>query len=309
MINTVTLNPALDLILYLGSFRRNITNRTDAPTVTMGGKGTHVSMDLQLMGVPSRAYGFGYGESGKRIMQMLEQSGVQARFVYDAAHGESRSNYLIVEKDSGDATLIATKGPTPTDAHVQALYDLMDSDLGMSEALVLSGDASNFPDPQVYDRIMDRLAPKNLRIYLDASGATLLQAVQRSPFLIKPNQDEMELLTGLPMEDPADVRRGIEALDRRCSIENIVVSMGGQGSLARIGSDLYRIRAPKVNVSNTVGCGDCLLAGLIRGFEQNLCPEELLAYATACSASTAESPLSVGFDTQRAKELISQVQI
>jgi len=69
------------------------------------------------------------------------------------------------------------------------------------------------------------------------------------------------------MEDPADVRRGIEALDRRCSIENIVVSMGGQGSLARIGSDLYRIRAPKVNVSNTVGCGDCLLAGLIRGFE------------------------------------------
>ena len=102
MINTVTLNPALDLILYLGSFRRNITNRTDAPTVTMGGKGTHVSMDLQLMGVPSRAYGFGYGGSGKRIMQMLEQSGVQARFVYDAAHGESRSNYLRPEFEGID---------------------------------------------------------------------------------------------------------------------------------------------------------------------------------------------------------------
>ena len=40
MINTVTVNPAIDRIVYLDRFVRNITNRIRATKDTMGGKGT-----------------------------------------------------------------------------------------------------------------------------------------------------------------------------------------------------------------------------------------------------------------------------
>ena len=57
MINTVTLNPAVDRILYLNRVQKNITNRTRSGVKTVGGKGTHVSMNLAILGIPSRAFG------------------------------------------------------------------------------------------------------------------------------------------------------------------------------------------------------------------------------------------------------------
>ena len=309
MINTVTLNPALDHILYLNRFERNITNRIARKTTTMGGKGTHVSMNLAVMNEPNRAYGFGFGKNGRRIIDMLAESNVTPRFVYDAGHGESRDNYLIVENDTRDATLVADKGPAPTQEHVEALYRMIEEDLTEGESLNLSGDASNFTDPFAYNRIMERLAPKKCRVFLDASGETLLRAVALNPFLIKPNHSEMSLLAGRPLNTIQDVIGAIAGLDRKQDIHAVMVSLGGDGALARIGDALYRIQPPEVSVYNTVGCGDCMMAGLLYGFEHNMDVESILRHATACSAATAESPLSVGFDAARAKELLPLVKI
>lgn len=66
MINTTTLNLAIDHIIYLNRFVRDITNRIRATQITMGGKGTHVSLNLKLMNSPSRAFGFGV--TGKQII-------------------------------------------------------------------------------------------------------------------------------------------------------------------------------------------------------------------------------------------------
>ena len=141
MINTVTVNPAIDSIIYLDTFVRNITNRIRATQVTMGGKGTHVSLNLTLMGSPSRAFGFGFGATGQRIIDMLRDGGVEPCFIYDRK-GESRTNYLIVEEDTKDATLVADKGPLPSDEQVQAFYDLMNSTVEEGDLLALSGDTS-----------------------------------------------------------------------------------------------------------------------------------------------------------------------
>ena len=69
MINTVTLNPAVDRILYLNRVQKNITNRTRSGVKTVGGKGTHVSMNLAILGIPSRAFGLAYGETGQYILR------------------------------------------------------------------------------------------------------------------------------------------------------------------------------------------------------------------------------------------------
>ena len=83
MINTLTLNPAIDHIFYLDRFRRNITNRLTDTAVSIGGKGTHVSVNLAIMGTPSRAFGFTFGQTGRRILQMLDEAGAEAEIEVD----------------------------------------------------------------------------------------------------------------------------------------------------------------------------------------------------------------------------------
>lgn len=307
MINTLTLNPAIDAILYVDTFRRNVTNRARASAQTMGGKGTHVSMNLSLMGTPSRAFGFGFGGNGQRIIDMLQASGVEPCFVYDP-QGESRVNTLIVEESTKDSTLISTRGPQPTPAQTQALYALMEQRIQEGDYLALSGDASNFSDPRIYNRILERLSPKRLRVVLDASGESLRQCVGCAPYLLKPNEDELSQLTGLPTDTQQDVIKAIGALDRY-HIPIVAVTLGGRGSIVRTQDRLYRVHSPQVRVFNTVGCGDCFVAGLLHGFAQGVCLEDNLSYATAAGAAMAEEALSVNFDPGRAVALCSQVRI
>ncbi|MDI9505914.1 MAG: 1-phosphofructokinase family hexose kinase [Clostridiales bacterium] len=307
MINTVTLNPAIDHILYLPRFRRNITNRIRSTQTTMGGKGTHVSLNLRLMGSPSRAFGFAFGKTGQRIIDMLREGGVEPYFIYDA-RGESRTNYLLVEEETKDATLVADRGPMPDGKQTEAFYRLLSETVQDGDCLALSGDTSNFPDPWIYNHILERLSNKEIRVFLDASGKSLHRGMEASPFLAKPNRDELAALVGETLTGDADVLRAIRKVDKY-NIRVLAVSLGGDGSIVRAEDTLYRVYPPKVQVYNTVGCGDCYLGGLLHGFEQGMEMEEILRYATAVSAATAESPLSVFFDVERARELLDHVRI
>lgn len=307
MINTITLNPAIDHIIYLNRFERNITNRIRSTAITMGGKGTHVSLNLKLMGSDSRAFGFGFGAAGRQIMSMLREGGVEPYFIYGEGM-ESRTNYLIVEEETKDASLAADKGPLPSDAQVQAFYELMTATVQDGDYLVLSGDTSNFPDSGIYNKLIDLLSGRSVRVFLDASGNALRNTIGKGIFLVKPNVDELSSLTDRRIASEADVVSAISGLDEQ-KISVVAVSLGGDGSIVRAEDGLYRVESPKVNVYNTVGCGDCFLSGLLHGFEQGMPFEEILRYAAATSAAMAESPLSVFFDTVRAEELKNQVKI
>jgi hypothetical protein len=49
-----------------------VTNRAEGVAVTIVGKGTHVSIDLSLLGFANRAFGICHGEAGRCIVRFLE---------------------------------------------------------------------------------------------------------------------------------------------------------------------------------------------------------------------------------------------
>ena len=303
MINTLTLNPAVDRILYFDKVTKNTTNRVRSQVDTVGGKGTHVSMNLSCLSVPSRAFGLAYGATGRAIADMMAQWGADPCFVLRQKK-LSRTNYLLVE-DTKECTLIAEKGVAPSEEDTEELIALMKEQIGPGDYLVLSGDASNYPDPFIYNRIVRELRDKDLRIFLDSSGDTLEKGLENAPFLIKPNLDELSALCKKALRDARDVVEAIHWLDSRYRIGIIAVSMGGDGAIARMSDGaFYKTTPPQVEVFNTIGCGDCFLAGLLCGLSRGLSQLETLRLATAVSSATAASPLSVGFDKELADELL-----
>lgn len=307
MIHTVTLNPAIDKLLFLPEFKKNVTNRLTSVDDSIGGKGTHVSINLSSLGEKNNAFGIAHGQTGKQIISMLEaHPNIDVKFIH-RDDLESRTNFLMLE-ETGDCCVLASRGVTVTKEDMDEVLAVLKANLKEGDALILSGDTSNCYDSRVYNFMLKELSDLHLKVYLDASGATLIDCLSASPYLIKPNQDELSQICGREIETEEEIIEAIESL-AKYNIEIIAVSLGGDGSIVKTPEGIYRVKPPKVSVQNTIGCGDCFLSGLIYGLEHNKPMEETIVLATAISAATAESVYSVGFDLDRANELMSMVDI
>lgn len=307
MINTVTLNPAVDKIISIDRLARGQMNRIRKCELGVGGKGTHVSMNLMQMGLTSRAFGLAYGDTGQYIIDALIEMGIETHFCH-RDDGLSRTNYLLVESD-GTGTFIAEPGAPATERDTRRLMEALQARVRRGDGLVLSGDTSNYVDPMIYSHIAAALQDREPRLYVDASGDTLKESLKLKPFLIKPNEQELESLTGYPIHAERDVLRAIREMDREYAIEVIAVSLGGKGAVVKLGQAVYRVTPPAVAVRNTAGCGDCFLSGMIYGFEAGLAAEQMLRYATAAAAATAASPTTVGYDAALARRLMEQCRV
>ena len=309
MIYTLTLNPAIDKVLFLDELQPSKTNRLCRTLETIGGKGTHVSIGLQLLGVGSVALGVSLGENGNKIQGMLADWGVNTQFLhYDLAQMESRTNYEIVELNNRTCTMLTEQGPilpaSITDDLILQITEL----LKPGDALILTGDASNVEDKIIYSKLGEVAKKNGAMIYLDASGAYLKEALPSSPFLIKPNLEELSYLAGRELTTEAGIIKAMQELDQ-FGIQIIAMTWSGNGAIVKNGVNFYRVDPIKVEVINEGGCGDAFLAALIAGIERNDDFVETLKTASAVASATAESEITAGFDLLRAESLRNQTVV
>ncbi|HNW85617.1 MAG TPA: hexose kinase [Candidatus Limiplasma sp.] len=307
MISTLTINTAIDRLLFIESFCQNSTNRIKRVVDVLGGKGTHVSLNLSQLGMSSRCFGIAMGETGKRILHTLKaHENLDVRLLY-VKKGESRTNYAIIEDDH-TCTLVTEKGEVVSRELCEELLGKLEKELTAGDTLILSGDASNTEVPFFYNRVMERLEGRGIRFLLDTSSRNLVEGLKAKPYLVKPNVEELSQVLGCPIGSEAEILSGMRRI-AAMGIEVVAVSCGGEGSYVLYQGQFYRVHPLTVQVLNTIGCGDAYLSGLAYGLEIKADFETTLRIATAVSAATAESDLTVGFDPARAAALQSQVVI
>ena len=308
LINTLTINPAIDHIIYLNHFTPNITNRAVGATDVLGGKGTHVSVNLGILNCSNNAYGIDYGKTGLKIESILQAAKVNVRFIHKEGN-ESRTNYALIENDA-TCTLVTEPSKKIPEQICMELVSKISKELNDGDILVLSGDASNTEVPHLYNIILDQLNEKktDIKIFLDSSSDSLIEGIKRNPFLIKPNEDELSQILGHKINNEQEIISGLLSLAQK-GITCIALTCGENGSYVYYQKNLYRIFPLSVNAVNTIGCGDAFLSGMAYGFEKHLTFIDTLRWAACVSAATAESNSTVGFELTRANELFNKVKI
>ncbi|XP_014514473.1 fructokinase-1 [Vigna radiata var. radiata] len=110
-----------------------------------------------------------------------------------------------------------------------------------------------------------------------------LNQLLRMSDVILLTSDEAESLTGI--DDP--ILAGQEFLKRGIRTKWVIVKMGSKGSIIITASSIACAPGFKVNVIDTVGCGDSFVAAIAYGFIHNMPLVNTLAIANAVGAATA----------------------
>ena len=111
------------------------------------------------------------------------------------------------------------------------------------------------------------------------------ELLNKADFL-KLNLAELELITGW-FSKHSKIQDRINSLTDKFKIQNIVVTMGGDGAIMYYNGQEYLHNGYNVTVVDTVGSGDAFLAGLISKLLDNASPADALEFASALGAFIA----------------------
>lgn len=291
---TVTLNPALDLTVQLPALRLGEVNRSDNLQAHAAGKGLNVAQVLADLGHQLTVTGFLGEANAQPFEQLFAARGFADEFVRVA--GETRSNIKLAEAD-GRITDINGPGLEVGAAQRDELLARLERLVPGHELVVVAGSLPRGVEVPWFVELLQQLARLGARVALDTSGAALREGLALSPWLIKPNEEELAQARGL---DPADAQAlADEARRLNARIEHVVMSQGAAGVSWFSPAAAWHAQPPKVRVVSTVGAGDSLLAGMLHGLLAGWPAERTLAHATAIAAQAVGQ---VGFGiTDRAQ--------
>ena len=306
MILTVTLNAALDKRDVVEGFRTGEVNRVKECTYVPGGKGLNVSKPASIYGAEVVATGFAGGHAGAYIEDALKPFGIRSAFYHVDA--ESRSCINIWDEVNQVQTEFLEPGFTLTEEDFAGFEAKFRQLVQEAKVVAMSGSVPKGLDGTAYQRLVKIVKDAGIPVILDTSGKLLEMGIEAIPTMIKPNIDEIRMLTGKRCDDISEIIEAARAIHER-GVKIVAVSLGADGSLA-VGDDgIFRARVPKIDAVNTVGCGDSMIAGFALGLSKGLPLEETLRLASAISAAAAMREETGFFVMEDMEKLLPQIEI
>ncbi|MGL5055930.1 MAG: 1-phosphofructokinase [Fusobacteriaceae bacterium] len=300
MIYTVTLNPAVDYYLSFKEFNEGKLNSAQKAYCLSGGKGINVSKVLKNFKTTNEALGFLGGFTGEFIKTDLKENGIKFNFV--ELLEPTRINVKI--NNNGLETEIA--GVSPEISAIEAALFLESfKAIRSGDILVLSGSVPKSLKASIYGDIISNL-PDGVKVVLDTRGEAFGIALEKGVFLIKPNQHEIEEYFNKEFKTQDELLLAGKEL-QKLGAENVLISLGGAGSVLITKDSIYFGGVPKGKLISSVGAGDSMVAGFIYGVSKGKTLVEAYKYGIASGSGTAFSEGLVTLETM--ENLYSEIEI
>ena len=263
MIYTLTLSPSFDVHAFTQEFRPFAENLVTLQVKQSGGKGVNLSRALTCVGVENLAVVLLGKENGQEFKEGLQ--GLHCRFLEVA--GRIREN-LTIHCENGHETRISYPGFAADEEILQQLS------FAPGDIVTMTGRSAIETD-----KLKAFLKEQDVKIVLDSKSFTLEDIYDLKPWLVKPNEEELEGYFGA-----TNIYDAARQLQNK-GICHVLISQGGDGALLAAEGRFWKAIVPAVDVVSTVGAGDSMTAGFLAAYEAGKDYEECLK--TAVSFGTA----------------------
>lgn len=289
MIISVSLNPAVDKIIYIDNFEAGKMFKTNNIKISAGGKGVNVAKVISCLKNSVLLHGFVAGNTGRLIEKMAQDLNISTNLTL--VDGETRTNINIIDTKKGRETEILEPSPAIKASNISDFLLALEKDIKLLEGkkgyVVLSGSLPNGVPDTFYKEVINEYKEK-VNFIVDTSQVALEKAIEAEPFLIKPNKRELSAIVGRELLSLEEIIAAAnEILDK--GVKNIVVSLGDEGAILLTKNQCYygKINRP-IKIVNTIGSGDSMVAGIVTALDRGNTLIEAFKLGLACGACNAE---------------------
>jgi 1-phosphofructokinase family hexose kinase len=315
MIATLTPNPCIDYNIQVDELVRNQTTRAKGTLLYPGGGGVNVARTVNLLGgVPVTAYGLAGGHIGSLLKSMLDAEKVAHDFLDTGL--ETRINLLISLTPDRSLVRVNAPGPDPDEKIGEALLKKIAGLTPAPQFVVLGGSlpGKKVPPPiprDFYARVIDELKKKpEIKVVLDSRELALGHGVDRGPWLVKPNEDEMSRLAGRKqLDSDKDFIAAAEPFIAKYGIEYFVISLGARGAIVVGKNDRFKLTPPDNVALTRVGAGDAFVGGLVWALAKGEPIDVAARYAVTVGTATVLSPASDLFRREEVDKLLPKTVV
>lgn len=129
-------------------------------------------------------------------------------------------------------------------------------------------------------------ADKGVKVALNPAPAqALTNELLKCLYIITPNKNEAEILSGIKVSDWDSAKNAADAISEK-GVDIVVITLGGLGALIKDGQDYHRVEAQVVQAVDTTAAGDTFCGTLCVGLSEGKSIKEAVELACKAAAIT-----------------------
>ncbi len=303
---TLTINPCLDISADVDAVEPTGKMRCYNDRMDPGGGGINVSRAISILGGRSTAVFPVGGDTGKNIIEMLQEQGIDCWPVI--SNQRSRQNLAVRELKSGKQYRFSFPGPELSEQIWQDCLQKITHHQPPPDFVIASGSLPPGVPENFYGKLARHFRYSPTKVILDTSGEPLRLGLEQQVYLIKPNQRELEYVCDCALDDEkVQEKKCREVVDKgHCQV--LVLTLGKNGALLTTKQQQLRIQGIQVKEVSAIGAGDSFMGGLILALHQGKDLADAFLYAMAAGASALTTEATVLCQKEQSDEFFRQLQ-
>lgn len=246
--------------------------------MAQGGKGANQAVAVaRLGGDVAFICKVGRDQFGDNSIESYNNHGIDTSFIERSDH-LATGIALITVDDNAENCIVVASG---------ANSDLLPKDMVKVESQIESAQLvlMQLEIPLETVESVARIAQtKGVKVVLNPAPAiSLPDDLLRSIYMITPNRNEAEMLSGVKVTDWDSAKQAANVISGK-GVEIVIITLGSQGALIKQGDTFHQVPAEKVQAIDTTAAGDTFNGALCVAISEGLPLLDAVKFACRASA-------------------------
>lgn len=203
----------------------------------------------------------GNDSHGKTLLRLLESYNIDTGLLLKTERPTSTKTRLVAGNNQQVLRVDEEVSNEISEETETQLINILKRSIDKFDVLLISDYMKGVLTYSFTKKIIEIANSRNIKVLIDAKDAKAIK--YRNSYLIKPNQKELEILSGLPAKTVEQIAEASKYVLNKCKCEYVLTTCGADGMILVDKSEkIEQLRTTVQEVYDVTGAGDTVIAYL-----------------------------------------------